>query len=254
MGWGTGNIGNGSGGLNLKIVGGTSEPSNPRENTIWVNTDQKITSWIFSAAEPDEPEEGIVWISTGTSSTVAFNALKKNGIQIHLIYTKQYINSAWVRKNTKIYQSGEWTDLWSGRLFDVGNEYTEITGGWELEKQIDQSDIRSVGGLTTSGYLYSSTKNTFNFVHTKKPIDLTGFNSLKANIYYINSSYRLYIAVLPFDTDWGYDSYAARELVTAKGLVSLDISNLGDKYYVAIGCYDNSGDIAEIDASEVYLE
>lgn len=45
----------GSGGsnpLNFKVVGGTSAPSNPRENTIWLNTDTEITSWDFSATQP----------------------------------------------------------------------------------------------------------------------------------------------------------------------------------------------------------
>ena len=40
--------------LNFKVVGGTTEPANPSENTIWVNTDEPITSWIFSAKNPVE--------------------------------------------------------------------------------------------------------------------------------------------------------------------------------------------------------
>ena len=45
----------GSGGapLNFKVVGGTSAPSNPTENTIWVNTDKKITGWHLGAEEPN---------------------------------------------------------------------------------------------------------------------------------------------------------------------------------------------------------
>ena len=90
MGWGSGNIGGcGSGGLNFKVVGGTSQPTNPKENTIWVNTSTTITGYVFSAAEPAAPEEGMVWITTGTSSTVEFNALKKNGIQVYPISAKQ---------------------------------------------------------------------------------------------------------------------------------------------------------------------
>ena len=84
MGWGTGNTGGGSGGLNFKVVGGTTSPSNPKENTIWVNTDQKITSWIFSATKPEGPSEGTVWIMTGTTSTVEFNALKHIHIDINV--------------------------------------------------------------------------------------------------------------------------------------------------------------------------
>ena len=35
--------------LNFKVVGGTSEPSNPSENTIWVDTNIGITDYQFSA-------------------------------------------------------------------------------------------------------------------------------------------------------------------------------------------------------------
>ena len=38
--------------LNFNVVGGTSTPSNPAENTIWVNTSTAIKEWHFSAREP----------------------------------------------------------------------------------------------------------------------------------------------------------------------------------------------------------
>lgn len=43
--------------LNFEIVGGTTQPSNPTENMIWVNTDTPITSWEFSATEPNSFRE-----------------------------------------------------------------------------------------------------------------------------------------------------------------------------------------------------
>ena len=39
--------------LNFKVVGGTSRPSAPGENTIWVNTATEISSWVLSPAEPE---------------------------------------------------------------------------------------------------------------------------------------------------------------------------------------------------------
>lgn len=47
-------IGNGgsSAGLNFKVVGGTVQPNNPSENTIWVNTENEITGWYFSIDDP----------------------------------------------------------------------------------------------------------------------------------------------------------------------------------------------------------
>ena len=39
--------------LNFRVIGGTVQPTAPRENDIWVNTDQNITSWNFGADEPN---------------------------------------------------------------------------------------------------------------------------------------------------------------------------------------------------------
>jgi hypothetical protein len=75
------NTGGGGGGLNYTVVGGTSAPSNPKENTIWVNTSTAITSHVFSATQPTG-SAGMVWIQIGVESGVEFNALKKNGIQV----------------------------------------------------------------------------------------------------------------------------------------------------------------------------
>lgn len=101
--------GGGGAGLNFKIVG-NPQPSNPAENTIWVDTDVEITSWVFSATEPENPEEGMVWITTGTASTVEFNALKKNGVMVYPISAKQYVSGEWVSKTAKSGKGGAWVD------------------------------------------------------------------------------------------------------------------------------------------------
>jgi predicted outer membrane repeat protein len=115
--------GGGGGGLTFRVLGGTSAPSNPKPNDIWVNTNEEITSYIFSATEPEGYAPGMVWISTGTSSTVAFNALKKNAIEVYPISAKQYVSGAWVDVSAKSYQGGEWVDWWNGELYISGVEY-----------------------------------------------------------------------------------------------------------------------------------
>lgn len=39
--------------LDFQVVGGASVPSNPRNNTIWVNTSTPIDGWSFGVNEPD---------------------------------------------------------------------------------------------------------------------------------------------------------------------------------------------------------
>ena len=111
--------------LNFKVVGGTSAPSSPAANTIWVNTSTSITSWVFSATQPSG-SNGMVWFSVGTSSTAKFNALKKNGIEVYPIRANQYVNGAWVGKTAKTYQSGKWVD-WATSLYKAGDVNT---AGW----------------------------------------------------------------------------------------------------------------------------
>lgn len=40
--------------LNFRVIGGTSAPTSPKENDIWVNTSTDVTAWAFSAEEPYE--------------------------------------------------------------------------------------------------------------------------------------------------------------------------------------------------------
>ena len=124
----------GSTNLNFKVIGSTTEPSNPEENMIWVSTDQGITSYSFSATEPENPIYGMVWITIGTSSTVEFNALKKNGIQVYPISAKQYVSGAWVDVTAKSYQGGEWVELYGGYLgYGINRlgepSFVKISGG-----------------------------------------------------------------------------------------------------------------------------
>lgn len=117
--------GGGGGSLNFKVVGGTAQPTNPSENMIWVNTSVAITSWVFSATAPTSPAAGMVWFATGSSSSVAFNAVKKNGIWVYPAGCQQYVSGAWVTKTAKTYQSGAWKD-WVFWLYKDGMKEVEF--------------------------------------------------------------------------------------------------------------------------------
>ena len=61
--------------LNFKVVGGTSAPSNPKQNTIWVNTGNEITAWAFSADEPNMTKNIVKTTYVNTSVSVYVNVL-----------------------------------------------------------------------------------------------------------------------------------------------------------------------------------
>lgn len=171
----------GSNPLNFKVVG-NPQPGNPKENTIWVDTDVKITGWSFCAAEPGDPNEGMVWISTGTSSTAQFNALKKNGIQVYPISAKQYVGGAWVDVVAKSYQGGEWVSwipsgalYWDGiRTVDWITKSNISMNGWTAKAPTWDSKTVTVYG----GGEYT----TYCGIVTKNKVDITGYTKLVVEI------------------------------------------------------------------------
>ena len=171
--------------LNFKVVG-NPQPTNPRENTIWIDTDTPITSYVFSATQP-AGSSGMVWIITGTSSGAEFNALKKNGIQVYPISAKQYIGGAWVDKTAKSYQNGEWV-VWVVGLYDSGkasvpfvDSQTANYGGYTSAV----SDAPSRGSVVYNAdhIVLSVSAGTANdsssqFIGTQNEIDVRGHSTL----------------------------------------------------------------------------
>lgn len=150
-----GNGGGGGNALAFRVLGGTSAPSSPKENDIWVNTSTAITSYVFSATQPTG-SSGMVWISVGTSSTVEFNALKKNGIQVYPIAAKQYVSGKWTDKTAKIYQGGAWkewityTRLISGGKIDYTHTLNVGSGASQTVLTQNSNNI----ALSSTGSLY----------------------------------------------------------------------------------------------------
>ena len=115
-------IGGGANQLNFKVVGSATEPSNPAENTIWVQTSVAITSWKmrYATTTPTSAAPaGYLIISLEsaaavTSSTSTLNALKKNEMMIKLGAAYICIDgtaSGWASVNAYIYKSGAWVQF-----------------------------------------------------------------------------------------------------------------------------------------------
>lgn len=229
--------------LNFKVVGGTSAPDSPSENTIWVNTDTAITSWVFSAEEPQEAAEGLVWIKTGSSSAVALNALKKNGIKVYPISVMQYVASTtaeWVKRTAKTFIGGAWVDWWDGStLYASGDEIEQTTGGWSAQAFKASNDVGSLKAPTVTKNAenmkvelagYSGGNYYCGCLMTNNAVDLTGFTSIKINITALTASVYLRIASAHSD---GYTSDAQIK-ISGTGESALDIGSISGEKYIAI--------------------
>lgn len=235
----------GGAGLNFKVVG-NPQPASASENTIWIDTDSEITSWIFSATEPDTPSEGMVWISTGTSSTVEFNALKKNCIMAYPMSSKQYVDGAWMDKTAKSHQDGAWVDwfVWNGELYQFGNEYTAYTGGWYAsnEGSLAESTIASITRNEDSMVLTVTGGRKSAMFTTKKPVDLTGFNLVTFNglVYSGGNDKPAYGFLYAYKDDGGTLTQAARTNIDPSNTaqtVTLTVSSLSGEHYICVYFY-----------------
>lgn len=155
--------------LNFKVVG-NPRPNNPKENTLWVNTDQKITGWVFGATQPDA-ENGLVWIKFGIASSVEFNALKKNAIIVFPLNVHQCNGSSWVYKESMIYQSGKWNSLVEP-LTIVPNISKYPDSAWT---KIESASI----SVTNTGVKASFTSDDNDVKMVYLDIDVTNFTTLE---------------------------------------------------------------------------
>ena len=176
------NFKSGGAGLNFAVVGGTTQPASPKENTIWVNTDTAIGGWAFSAAEPTAAE-GLVWILTGTTSPAAFNAAKKETLTVYPQVAKQYIGGKWEPKEVQAYVGGEWK--LPGMVLISDGVYTGLSTWTKQGPSTEAIDKLTVTENTTYNgvdhvVLLEVTNTTADFVSTA--IDMTPFSTLEMEL------------------------------------------------------------------------
>lgn len=244
----------GGAGLNFSIVGGTEEPTNPKENTIWVNTDVAISEWQFSGTEPatridgTDLQTGDVWIGASNESTISLNILKKNGIILNIGTAKQYIDGEWVKVSLKIYYNGEWRKniLY---LYNEGDLCTDITGDWIGGDYGEGTSNTSQAKNSDHLYLNvgSSNLNSRILYFTNNLIDITGYSKLCARVVATASgdysAFTIGLVSEYGDGVWN-GTWAAGAGSPAQqsydGIVELDISGFSGSYYIGLRSFKYS--------------
>lgn len=239
--------------LNFEIVGGTTEPENPKENTIWINTDVPIVWWVFYGGDPDESwgtNEGIVYITVNTrGGAIRLNILKNNEITIFPVRAKQKINGTYVDVEAKIYQNGQWVD-WTVYLFSNGTLNETVTGGITGTLGDGVISFPSTTIAAANNKTYS----------TNKPIDLTNANTVRmifkptatASNVNANAYFRVVVLSAPqtgVNVNTFHAAYVAHADINgnqwtsgANNEWSVDVSSLEGEYYLgyAFGVYSAS--------------
>lgn len=249
--------GNGGSGLRLRIFGGTNAPLNPKNNDIWVKTSTAIGAWELSDktlpiswAMPS----GYVYIKGDFTGSYDYRettglALDVPGNHDCTMYARltrciQYDGSAWASKDAYIYHDG-WHQFgysWNGELFDNGNQYEYVTGGW------------TVSGDTTSlspalqGDSYSGNVS----ITTKSAVDLTRFSTLNFTGYgYGSNSGGQYSASWGVQTNDGSTLVSGTYQRSSDATSSIDISSISGNYYIKFWVSGSRGN--KISITKVWL-
>ena len=195
-----------------------------------------VTSFVMGT--PD----GQLWIKSGTGSAVEFNALKNNGLRVYPLLAEQFYGKQWNPVTCKSYLCGEWLDWWNGELYDAGNEYEAITGGWSFKGVSKEIDTGSTFYITkNSDHIQVKSGGTSNLAGacTNNAVDLSQFKTL--NVTYIQPSGELGIYVAESFPSSDIAATGTGAKASAQATATLDISALSGSYYINLADRGSTG-------------
>lgn len=252
------NFSSGGAGLNFKIVGSTTEPVSPKENTIWVETDVAIGEWQFSAKEPAVRADGTalaagdVWVEISENADVVINIAKKNGVNIGLNAVYLWDGTDWIEQTAKAYINANWTDIEGYYYLFKANAVNRLVGGWQTNNNqsgsITDPSIDADGNLSSIGanepFANKICKTGFDitdystliFTLTNAPTGTNGNSNAAVNIGLATSTgYNTVIGGFPINVKTN----------TSTGEFFADISAKEGTYYFGFAmCYMNAGTLS----------
>ena len=225
----------GNSNLNYKIVGGTTQPTDPSENTIWVNTNIEISTHGFDFENPFTGENianGTVWFKTSNSGDVSLKLFKKDECLVYLKSCQQYVNGVWSEKTTLIYQDGKWKIVAgiSFYLFNGTTDVTDVSGSWSKWSGASGGTIEiSSGVMKMKAPAAEAARSNATFGHSKT-VDLTAYKTITVTTNSIptRSEDRSYVAVY----DSSKTKLASATLTKSTTSTTLDVSGISGKCYI----------------------
>ena len=180
-------------GLNFKIVGGTTQPASPKENTIWVNTDVTIGEYQFSSVQPtvkvdgSDLQNGDVWIKTDDKGDITINVVKKNSINLILSGVYQFDGSNFVHRDTSIYSNGQWVNIadfvW---LVTSNDDHFNVTGGYTFRQNENPNAEIRIGDNGIEYVNTTASSNKWCMWTIANVLDVTDYNFLEFDGYCAN--------------------------------------------------------------------
>lgn len=240
--------------LNFNVVGGTTQPTSPKENTIWVKTNVPIPACELSEVHgsPSWPmAKGFVYVTIeggNNNGGKNFEVIKDKFVYVRAIgciQNQDGTKSGWKRMNAYIYNSGKWTQF--AKEFDG---YLLKDGVW--------SSYACPNGITGGFNLEHITKETYNGVNVLKmtaqceaftadAVDLSGYSNLNATIHAISGgTFTLGVA-----TSTNSSAVVASSESETTRTISIDIGGITGSRYIMLSQISGSTGTARI--KDIYL-
>ena len=255
--------GTGGSDLNFTVVGGTIQPENPKENTIWVNTDQEITGWSIGSEKPTTVFEGLVYIKTSDTGT-KLDILNKNQLTICTLIAQQYVSGSWKFIEGKTYSDNSWKQ-WVTFLYNRGDTCNNITGTW-VNTNIRYATDANGGNYLRIAYnsdhiLMQPPAANYNsgLFRTTNKIDLTNFKKLVVVLDIVKSGGHFKLYTHSTIGSYQIEKYSSMTTLETRGTglmtIEVPITTLSGVHYVGFGMYTYSGG-NDLSAKiyEVYLQ
>lgn len=230
--------------LNFNVYTVPTVPATGAEDGIAIISSVPMKNWILS---PDEPANaprsvGDVWIRYSVTGN-PFNILKQNAMLIDPFAAWQYVNGSWASVEMRRYLNGARIASWNGELYNYGDEYPGITGGWALStvhSTPNPSDTltKNADSMTFETHFVAGQSYAGGFLRTNNKIDLSGINSLMLTVRSValdDATYPLALCVKS-DDNAKREGVAASVALTPGGeqTFTLDVGALSGSYFIGI--------------------
>ena len=92
----------------LHVISGTTQPSNPDDNTLWINSNYDVSKWNIGIDFPLWPIEGEVFIKNRYLSENKCNLVNGTNIITNIGAVYQLQRHVWIRCEAYYFQNGSW--------------------------------------------------------------------------------------------------------------------------------------------------
>lgn len=240
------------GGLDFRVVGGTTQPASPRENTLWVNTANDITGYAIGAEVPASPSEGFVWIMTRDGTKSRFSVSSRKEVMVYPAGAYQFISNVWTVKALWLYQNSAWEQV-IFYLYKAGEVFEPMTGGWKVVNQSGgRGELRE--DMVYLGYTGSS--NRVSVLYPIGGIDFTNFTTLHID-FQVNSvgsntgTIGFFYGVGTDNTNTSatgafLSGYGSQTTTMSRTVKTIDVSAVSGTYYVKVSASVANGYVHNI--------